>query len=189
MPDADLTVLILAGGAGRRMGGIDKGLLDWQGAPLIEHLIKRIHDWPGQRLISCNRNRDRYTDYAATVSDELAGFQGPLAGIASGFAASSSAQLLILPCDNPHPPLNCYSRLSSALQHSDAGIAYAHDGQRGQYLYALIDRRCQPSLQAYLASGTRSVYQWYEGEGAIAIDFSDSAENFSNINYKDDAPQ
>lgn len=188
MPDTDLTVLILAGGAGRRMGGIDKGLLDWQGRPLIEHLLDRIQDWPGQRLISCNRNREIYSQYATTVTDEYVGFQGPLAGIAAGLTASPSEQLLILPCDNPAPPSDCYSRLRSALELSDTSIAYAHDGQRGQYLYALLDRTCLSSLLAYLARGERSVYRWYTEEEAIAVDFSDNPEAFSNINHADDMP-
>lgn len=186
MSDSQLTVLILAGGAGRRMGGADKGLLHWRGQSLIAQLLSHIDGIPGRRLISCNRNRDIYERYGETVGDSLANFQGPLAGIAAGLAsAAQSQQILVLPCDNPRPPVDSYRRLHKALGDSPKAIAYAHDGLRGQYLYALINRACLPELTAFLNEGGRSVHQWYCQMNAVPVDFSDCAEAFTNINDSD----
>ena len=64
---------------------------------------------------------------------------------------------------------------------------YAHDGERGQYLYALLERRPEllTNLQAYLEAGKRSVYGWYEQTQADAVDCRDMAAQFRNLNRAD----
>ena len=78
----DITGLILAGGAGRRVEGRDKGLIDWQGKPLVQHVALRLRPQVGQLIISCNRNIETYRELAdKTVTDSRRDFQGPLAGL------------------------------------------------------------------------------------------------------------
>src|SRR5690606_25755799 len=60
----DCSILLLAGGRGRRMGGKDKGWVQWQGMALIEHLHRTVRPLTDDLIISCNRNQDRYADLA-----------------------------------------------------------------------------------------------------------------------------
>lgn len=181
------SLLILAGGQGRRMQGRDKGLISWQGQPLIAHICAATADDAGELLISCNRNTERYAQYGRTICDSLPDFPGPLAGLLSGLEAANYPQVLLLPCDNPQPPSDLYQRLSAAA--ADSGIRFAYDGERDQYLYALINRSELASLRDYLASGRRSVKGWYAERGAVAVDFADRRENFRNINLGEDLHQ
>jgi len=183
------TGLILAGGAGRRVGGRDKGLLSWQGAPLVEHVAQRLRPQVGRLLISCNRNREYYATLDATlVTDSRQDFQGPLAGIESAIPHISSEFLLVAPCDNPLLPLDLASRLLTDINRSDApgvDICFAHDGERGQYLCAAIRCTALVELPAFLDQGHRAVRQWYTHQGCRSVDFSDRAECFANLNSRE----
>lgn len=180
------TGLLLAGGAGRRVNGQDKGLLLWQGQALAEQVAARLRPQVGQLLISCNRNREYYAALAdATVADTRKGFQGPLAGLEAAAQSVDSTFLVICPCDTPHLPLDLAARLLRALTRSGKAISYAHDGERGHYLCAAVRCNILPSLSRYLDTGGRAVRHWYAEQGACPVDFSDQPRSFSNLNELD----
>tara|TARA_R110001599_G_scaffold148486_1_gene332181 strand:+ start:14598 stop:15206 length:609 start_codon:yes stop_codon:yes gene_type:complete len=183
-----VTALILAGGAGRRMNGQDKGLIKWQSKPLIAHIIDRLPENIEQILISCNRNINQYQAYANTVSDELANYQGPLAGIYAALQLITSEQVLVLPCDSPTPPKDLLCKLSKQLSIDNADVCYAYDGDRGQYLFALLKTELKTSLGRYLKEGGRSVNQWYQQLNCTQANFSGQANNFTNFNQLSDLP-
>lgn len=183
------TGLILAGGAGSRAGGRDKGLLMWQGELLVARVAARLRPQVGRVLISCNRNSEKYANWCdLTVADGRPGFAGPLAGIEASRHAIASDFLLVVPCDTPLLPDTLASVLRRRLQSEEceaADIAYAHDGQRGQYLCAMLRRSTLDSLPDFLDQGHRAVRRWYAGQRAVAVDFSAKADSFRNINNLD----
>jgi len=180
------TGLILAGGAGRRVGGQDKGLLDWQGKPLAAQVAARFRPQVGRLLISCNRNSEYYATLAdATVSDSRRDFQGPLAGLEAAAGLVDSEFLIICPCDTPELPLDVATRLLDALMLSGKDISYAHDGERGQYLCAALRCAILPAVSHYLDKGGRAVRHWYAEHGATPVDFSDQPHGFNNYNEFD----
>ncbi|AKH69520.1 molybdenum cofactor guanylyltransferase [Spongiibacter sp. IMCC21906] len=176
------SLLILAGGEGRRMSGQDKGLMPWHGKALVEHLIATLPKSYQQCLISCNRHLEDYRRYGETVTDGNLQYQGPLAGILAGMDQANTDLLLVLPCDCPQPPPQLFSRLLKSMEKTDKTICYAWDGQREQYLFALIKKSMRRSLQNYLDQGQRSVRHWYKQEAAIHVDFSDCHDSFKNFN-------
>lgn len=179
----DITGVILAGGQGRRMGGLDKGLLIWQGRPLVEHLIERLMLQVANLCISANRNIDTYQAYGLPVlSDQLNDFQGPLAGIAAALTFAKTPFIVVAPCDAPLIPSDLAQRLWDASQQSQVSIVMAHDGQRQQTLHALIATELCASLHDYLQRGERKVETWYQQHAAISVDFSAQANNFRNLN-------
>ncbi|APZ44193.1 molybdenum cofactor guanylyltransferase MobA [Acidihalobacter ferrooxydans] len=180
---ARITAVILAGGAGRRMGGEDKGLLDLAGRSLTAHVLECIRPQVGQVVISANRNAARYARFGVDViADETPGFQGPLAGIAAALAHIDTPLLLSLPCDTPFPPANLAERLQRQLAATGADLAVVHDGQRLHPVFALLRRSVLPALQAYLASGGRKMHTWIATQRHTTVDFADAATNFDNIN-------
>ncbi|MEH6586445.1 MAG: molybdenum cofactor guanylyltransferase MobA [Halioglobus sp.] len=180
--------LILAGGAGRRAGGADKGLLDWQGRPLIEHVYRAIVPQVDEVFISCNRNRNRYAALTnVTRADLRADYQGPLAGMEAAATNLSCPLVLVIPCDTPTLPSNLAQHLLVGLESSPHdSVAYATTRDGGQYLCALLRTKCLGSLTEYLDGGGRAVRHWYDQVGAIAVDFDDQRECFLNLNNLSD---
>ena len=178
-----ITGVILAGGRGSRMGGQDKGLLEWQGRPLVEYLLEALQPQVDAILINANRNQARYQQYQhQVISDELSDYQGPLAGFATAMQAAQTDYILTIPCDAPELAADTATRLLTALQREQAEIAVAHHGERLQPVHALLPVSLLPSLQAFLAKGDRKVDLWYAQHRMASADFSDCRSMFRNIN-------
>jgi len=183
----DLTGLILAGGAGRRMQGRDKGLVEWHGKPLIEHVAMRLRPQVRRLLISCNRNQATYAKYGdALIGDFREDYQGPLAGLEAAIGQIDSEFLLVTPCDAPLLPPNIGERLLEPLRSiTDAkapAISFASDGERDQYLFAAMRTSCLDTITTYLDSGQRTVRGWYREFPHVSVDFSDQKGAFLNLN-------
>ena len=184
--EPNVTGLILAGGAGRRVGKRDKGLIPWQGQALVAHVSNVLRPQVSELLISCNRNFSQYEEFSdLIIADHRQNFQGPLAGLEAAFSSIRTEFLVVVACDTPYLPEDLVSRLIAPLSDTtdDAPeIAYAHDGVRAQYLCAVIRRACLSPLTLYLDEGHRAVRDWYKTRRAVAVDFSDSQSNFKNYN-------
>jgi molybdopterin-guanine dinucleotide biosynthesis protein A len=182
-----ITGLVLAGGQGSRFGGQDKGLIELHGRSMIEHVLSRLAPQVGRVLINANRNIESYAGYGyEVISDAHAGYQGPLAGIASGLQTATSEYLLCVPCDSPLLLPELAERLYGACTQQAARIAIPHDGQRTHPVFALIECELRDSLEDFLAGGERKILRWMSGQQMITVDFSDAADSFSNINTEDD---
>lgn len=183
----NITAVVLAGGRGRRLGGQDKGLVDLDGKPLIEHILGLVMPQVSAVIINANRNLQVYADLGhPVISDNMADYQGPLAGFAVALAACNTDYIMTLPCDGPYVPVDLVSRLSTAMKDNDAELAVAYDGQRMQPVYALIPRSLLGSLQDFLDAGDRKIDLWYARHNTALADFSDVIDTFFNINTEDD---
>lgn len=182
--------LILAGGRGQRLGGVDKGLQSWGDTPMIEAVINRLQPQIEPLLISCNRNLERYSQFQlALVTDDLPDFQGPLAGISSALIAHRPETLVVVPCDTPELPKDLVQRLLSELEQGALDLCWSHDGIRDHYLCCAIRGRCLTSLTQYLSSGGRSMRGWIQRLRAGTADFSDQPLAFRNLNTASDFSQ
>lgn len=178
-----ITGLILAGGAARRMGGGDKGLTELAGKPLIEYALARLAPQVDALIINANRNVARYADYGhPVVTDDQQGFQGPLAGMASGLKASETEFMVCAPCDSPLLPEDLVERLFRQLREQDAELSVAHNGERLQPVFTLMRAALAGSLLAFLDSGGRKIDQWFQRHRLAVADFSDQPAAFSNVN-------
>ena len=183
----DITAVILAGGRGKRMGGADKGLVEFEGHPLIAHAIELVTPLVKTLLISANRNLMRYQQFGyPVVTDSLSKFQGPLAGILAAMETVRTPYILTLPCDGPRLPVDLVERLANALQREEARVAVAHDGQRRQSTYALIPVDLKQHLRNFLANGDRKLGLWLESHRLAQADYSDTPSVFANINSEMD---
>jgi molybdenum cofactor guanylyltransferase len=179
--------VILAGGQAKRMGGIDKGLVEVGGRPMIEWIIERLSPQVDVIVINANRNHERYARYGyPVVADDFGDYEGPLAGFAAAMAHAGSGALLTVPCDSPAPPPDLAQRLTSALKQDGADLAVAHDGERLQPVYALLPVTLLESLRAFLAAGDRKIDLWYAHHHMATADFSDCGDAFLNLNRPED---
>jgi molybdopterin-guanine dinucleotide biosynthesis protein A len=185
-----ITGLVLAGGRGSRMGGVDKGLQLFRGEALAWHAVQRLAPQVGALLISANRNRDAYAAMGApVVADALADHAGPLAGLAAALAHCRTPYLASVPCDCPNFPADLVPQLAAALAEDGAEIAVAataEDGQlRTQPVFSLVHRSLLPGLLAFLQGGQRKMGRWTEMQRTIIVPFHDVAA-FSNANTPDE---
>jgi molybdopterin-guanine dinucleotide biosynthesis protein A len=176
---AEITAAILAGGAATRLGGRDKGLELLCGKPLIAHAIDALRGQADSILICANRNAERYTAFASVCADAIAGFHGPLAGIATALTACRSEWLLTVPVDCPRPPAALASRLRAHADDARACVA------RGEPLFALYRRELADEAAAALARD-EPVWRWQQQIGAVEVDFADVHEAFANLNTAED---
>ncbi len=185
---AQTTAVILAGGLGRRMGGQDKGLIPFQGRPMITELLRRLRSQVSAMLISANRNAEIYMRLGrcAVVRDIIDDYAGPLAGIASAMAVAGTKYLVTVPCDAPLIAGDLVCRLYLAMRAARAEIGVAQDAQRLQPMFALLQCDLLPQLLAWLNAGGRQVRSWYEGQRTTCVNFADRAEMFYNLNSPSD---
>jgi len=185
----NITALILAGGKGRRLGGQDKGLVYYQGKPLIEHLIERIQPQVENILINANRNQETYANYGyPVIQDELSNYQGPLAGFATAMKVASTSHIITMPCDGPLLPDDLVSRMLTVLgdtSDTQETLVVAHNGERLQPVYALIPINLVNSLEKFLEEGNRKIDLWYAQHTMKIADFSDKPAVFDNINTEE----
>jgi len=184
---SDITVVILAGGKGRRMGGQDKGLLDYQDKPLISHVLQAMSLQTNQIMINANRNRAEYESYGyPVIEDTLNDYQGPLAGFLASMSAVDTAAILTLPCDGPIIDEQYLRSMLAAINASNADIAVAYDGERIQPVYALISTGLIQSLSFFLEQGGRRIDEWYNSQHTVKADFSANRAFFTNMNRPED---
>jgi len=186
-PVETITGLVLAGGLARRMGGVDKGLVELAGRPMIEHVLDAFRPQVGGLLINANRSAERYGAYGhPVVSDTLQGFMGPLAGVLTGLQRLATGFLATVPCDAPLVAPDLVARLYQACIASDAEVAVATDGERRQPVFLLLRAGTAQSLESYLAGGGRKIDTWFDRLRLAEADLSDALDTFVNVNDPDE---
>ena len=176
-----ITGLLLAGGQGRRMGGVDKGLQPLRGKPMAQWALERLAPQVNEVLINCNQNFDAYARFGCRlVPDEIGGFAGPLAGLHAGLKAAAHPLVVTVPCDSPFLPADLVERLRNGLSNRD--LAVAKTGEQAHPVFSLVRKEVLPDLEAFLRSGGRKIDAWYAGLRTIEVGFDDEADAFRNIN-------
>jgi len=173
------------------MGGIDKGWADFEGKPLIAHVLERLQPQTHSILISANRNLDAYRALGYPVlKDRIDGFQGPLAGLASLLQACPTEWLATVPCDAPGLPNDYLVRMASAAEQTPGTrIVVAHNGDRLQPVHMLVARNLLDDLLSHLQQGGRKVRGWLGQYAYQTADFSDQPQAFFNLNHEADLRQ
>lgn len=184
MATQDITGLVLAGGRGSRMGGVDKGLQLHLGRPLAQHALLRLQPQVGAVALNANRNLDAYAAMGVPVwPDPLPDHPGPLAGLLAGLVHAGTPWLVSVPCDTPNFPADLVARLAAAALAQDAEIVMPstlEDGRvQPQPVFCLLRSTLRSSLQAYLQAGERKVERWTAQHRCVLLPFDDSAAFFN----------
>jgi len=198
----DITGLVLAGGQGTRMGGVDKGLQPLDGTPLALHALRRLAPQVGTLLVNANRNMADYEAFGVPVCpDTVPGFAGPLAGFLAGLAQCRTPWLLTVPCDTPRFPADLAARLAAAAaaQGAEIAMAVAPDSEalgdaslRPQPVFCLLRSDLRGSLEHFIAEGGRKAGAWTAQHRCAREPFDrpgDDPRAFFNANTLDELRQ
>lgn len=178
-----LSAIILSGGRATRMGGLDKGLVQLQNKPLVQHVIERLVPQVDEILINANREIQQYSSFNLPVlQDDDPNYIGPLAGFSLGLAHCKYDYLLTTPCDSPLLPNDLASRLMKSLINKSAEIAVAKSDGDDHPVFALMNKSVLSSLLAYIRCGGRKVSAWQKSLNYIEVEFDDCSEAFINLN-------
>lgn len=178
-----ITGVILAGGQGRRMGGVDKGLQGLDGRPLVRWVLERLAPQVDTVLISANQNLERYAEFGCPVlPDRIPDFAGPLAGLHAALGVAATPLVMSVPCDSPFLPADLVRRLRQALDAENAELAVPCVDQRTHRAFSLVRREAWPKLDTFLRSGERKVGLWHASLNIVEVAFDDEADAFGNIN-------
>ena len=181
-----ITGVILAGGRGSRMGGVDKGLQQFRGAPMALHVMMRLQPQVGALMINANQNLAPYEAFGIPVwPDELQGFAGPLAGLQTALNHCETEYLVTAPCDSPFLPSDLVARLGKALvtQNADLAVAVTGEGDARQAhpVFCLMKSSLLPHLTLFLQDGGRKIDAWYASLAVAETHFANE-DAFQNIN-------
>lgn len=184
--------VVLAGGRGSRMGGVDKGLQLFNGVPLAQHALHRLQPQVAATMLNANRNMDDYRAFGVPVhADTLPDYAGPLAGFVSALEHCTTPYLATVPCDSPLFPTDLVARLADALAHAHADIAMVsiqeQDKRSGQWgwrkqpVFCLLRATLLPGLRDFIADGGRKIDAWTTQQTTVAVPFEDR-HAFTNTN-------
>jgi molybdopterin-guanine dinucleotide biosynthesis protein A len=180
---SSVTGVVLAGGQGRRMGGVDKGLKLLRGKPMVAWVIERFAPQVDEIIVNANQNLDAYRSFGhRVVPDAIGGYVGPLAGLHRGLSEARHDLVATVPCDSPFLPSDLVARLRSALESADAELAVARTGDQPHPVFCLCRKNVLPSLTSFLAGGGRKIDSWYAALQIVEVRFDDEPDAFSNIN-------
>jgi len=182
--------VLLAGGLARRMNGEDKGLVLLAGQAMAAYALDTLLPLVSQCVINANRNTAAYEQLrpgrVPVIADSRAGHLGPLAGLSAALAYLDTDYVVMCPCDSPFIQAALLTDLISEGITHDADIAVAHDGERLQPVFCMVNRRVQASLDAFLDEGERKIDRWFQRHSVVEVDASKYTRSFRNINTEEE---
>ncbi len=182
-----ITGVLLAGGQGSRMGGVDKGLVPLAGQPMAAYVLARLAPQVDELIINANQNADAWAAFGYPVfGDQIGGYAGPLAGLHAALLRARHPLVATAPCDSPFLPADLVARLAAALHAAGADLAVARTFDQPHPVFCLCRRQLAAHLGDFLAAGGRKIDRWYSSLKVTEVPFDDEEAAFRNINTREE---
>lgn len=162
--------------------GQDKGMVLWQGKPLVSYAIELLSGLCRDIIIVAND--DAYQDFAWPVyRDELQN-KGPLAGLYTGLLHSKNQYNLVLPCDVPLITAEVFeSMLPLCVQHD---VVFAEAAGRWHPLIGCYSRSCLPAFEQALQKNNLKLRDAIASTKYTSLKFTDDKSDlFTNVNDRE----
>ena len=183
MKPEDITGVVFCGGSGRRLGGVEKPLIEVAGRPLLGWVLERL-DKQVATVVLSGATDPAYAQFGCEMVPDRAPGEGPLSGLASAVQAATTDWLLTCPGDSPYLARNLVELLAADAERT--GVAVPHDGNRRQNLFLLMRRDRADSLVRFFEQGGRAAHRWLDANGIVSTDLAAIAGSFFNVNTPDD---
>ena len=173
MKAEDVTGVVFCGGTGRRLGGVEKPLIEVAGRPLLAWVLERLRKQVGTVVLS-GANDPAYARFGCEMVPDRAPGEGPLSGFATAVEAATTDWIFTCPGDSPYLAENLIELLAQDARR--VGVAVPHDGKRRQNLFLLMRRDRAESLVGFFDQGGRAAHRWLDENGIGATDLYAIAE-------------
>lgn len=183
-----VSAIVLAGGQSRRMGR-DKALIDFQGNPVIVHVIAALRELTEDVLVVSNR-ADLYSPFGARVVPDYHPPCGPLGGLAVGLQTMLHELAIVVACDMPFLNVTLLRGLIERIAQYDAVVPQTSDGF--EPLHAVYRRNCHGPIVQRLEHGERRVISFFADVRLRVVPESEwrvldpSGRSLVNLNTPDD---
>ena len=197
--DSSVVGVLLAGGQGRCMGGVEKCLLALGGRPLLAHVVDRVRPQVGTLVLNAGGETNRFTAFGLpVVKDETAAgriepFAGPLAGLLAGLEWAAEHHpgadgVVSVPTDTPFLPEDLVDRLRAAREDAGAEVACAASDGRVHPVIALWPVAARFSLRkAMVEEGIRRADRWLARFRVATVEYpGEPVDPFFNVNRPED---
>lgn len=188
--------VVLAGGLASRLGGIDKASVAFGEGTLLDAVLARFAPQVPALVINANGNAERFARHGfPVVSDGIAGYPGPLAGILAAMdhgVAAGFSHVVSVPVDTPFLPVDLVARLKEAAAQGNAPIVLAasraEDGRLlRQPVFGLWPVSLREDLRGALSGGLSKIVLWADRHGSVSVEFvQESIDPFFNVNTPED---
>jgi len=159
--NSDIPIVILAGGKGTRMGGVDKCSLQIDHSTILSRLITILQGQSKHLYLNVSGDNERFSPYhLPIIRDRFEPSIGPLGGLYSALVYMekhhSTSWLLTVPCDCPFLPENLLSALlSNSIESYE--VVFCHSDNRDHFVISLWSSRILLKLKKYIHQGKKSV--------------------------------
>lgn len=184
----NIPAVILAGGAGARMGGVDKCLLPIGGQAILSRILSTLSSQTQNVCLNINGDSKRFHEFKVPIiTDAYSPPIGPIGGLHSSYQSikerNPNAQwMLTVTGDSPFIPEDLIAKL---LQHTDENtdVVFCKSGNRDHFAIALWSLTLEPQLQTFIDKGNRSMGRFIQHVRSKVCEFSTSPyDPFFNIN-------
>ena len=187
---APLTVTILAGGRGSRLGGVDKAALDLNGRPLLEHVLAAVSPLAREILVVANDDR-LASDPRLTVIRDPEPHAGVLPALLAALDTASSELMLLVACDMPFLDRALIETLVRLAEQQD--VVMPNVEGREQPMHAIYRvAACRAAVRAALEQGRRRMIAFLDDVRTLTVEEPDlrrldpELRSFFNVNTPDD---
>ncbi|MDE0056459.1 MAG: molybdenum cofactor guanylyltransferase [Gammaproteobacteria bacterium] len=179
----DVTGIVFCGGSGRRLGGVEKPLIEVAGRPLLAWVLEPLGKQVATVVLS-GADGSAYARFGCEIVPDRAPGEGPLSGLATAVEVTTTDWIFTCPGDTPYLAENLVELLTADAER--VGVAVPHDGNRRQNLFLLMRRDRAESLVRFFEQGGRAAHRWLDENGIGVTDLSAIAGSFFNVNTPDD---
>ncbi len=201
--NTDIPIVILAGGMGQRMGGIDKCLLSLGQTSVLTMITEKLLSQTPHVYLNINGDASRFTNNTLPIiKDECETPIGPLGGLLSAChhvlnKHPQSQWFMTVAGDCPFLPKNLLLSLLDASQNVSSDktgeydncsteVIFCRSHERDHFIISLWSREIAPKLQHFIEQGGRSVGRFIQTLNNQSLTFNDTPiDPFFNINTQE----
>ncbi len=184
--------VILAGGAGLRLGGVDKAMVPLAGRPLLAWVRDALSPQVDGLLLSANGDAARFADFGLPVISDDGPLAGPLGGVVAALRwwagqPDPPHAVAFAAVDTPFLPFDLVTRLGEAASTAPLRCAVARSDGRLHPTLALLAVSVGPQLRQKLVKGELRLTEAIKALHPAIVDFdAETDDPFFNINRPED---
>lgn len=172
-----LSAAVLVGGESRRMG-TDKAFIDFDGKPLVVHIVERLRTISDDVFV-VGKSVKRFEALRVRCETDGSEEHSPLYGVLAALRAAKHESVFVCGCDMPSLDTSLIVSLADRANGVDAAVP-SNEG-RVEPLHAVWSRNATDRIEAIVSEGVRAVHDALDRLDVSIVDV-DNDRSFTNVN-------